>query len=606
MVTRIHMLLEDDDLATVLVEDGLPSPRAGDVVRRLMSNGRVRWEDVGPTLALIVRPDLTQAEVDARVADGLASYAFADEAAREAADAARAAAESRVTSGQLAQAIAGAPPPPGLADALARIAALEAAATAVTITVTQEPDVGAIREALAMVREGESVSAVLARIPVEALGEASTDGQAVVKATPALTTSASANVISALNRDDIISHLWIQYTAIGAETVERYVPVNRTVRSPAVTGATSGGFITYDDVDLEQPFNVSWSAPSIYSGLRQVPLSQISGRLAWIVCPPPTAPQNPRVGDTLVAQPPLLMHDPDDGPPTIAYQWRKGTANVGGAGPLLTSVSTAGDHYCRATVTSGDGASTLIIDSPVVTVAAAAQTATAPAKVTGAKAVPGPGTVTVSWPAPSSGGSPITGYKVEGRTGPTGTYATLAVNHQGTSYTDASAPPGTERHYRISAINAVNTGLPSDPVSAVVGEAAAAGILSFFGNPPGLTVPSNVTLDQAAKTVTIQRTSGNTVMSRHVAGALDGVSNIRITATSSGSERHNFAFRVEAPGGNVTASLGDADLHDRTITTSMVLAVPGGLAATTKFTLIVYNNAPGVPLILSNILVEAI
>ena len=89
---------------------------------------------------------------------------------------------------------------------------------------------------------------------------------------------------------------------------------------------------------------------------------------------------------------------------------------------------------------------------------------TAPGAPTGLAATAnGPSQIDLAWTAPAStGGSPITGYKIE--VSPDGTNWTDLVANTGstaTTYAHTGLDPATTRHYRVSAINAVDTSVPS-------------------------------------------------------------------------------------------------------------------------------------------------
>jgi len=78
-----------------------------------------------------------------------------------------------------------------------------------------------------------------------------------------------------------------------------------------------------------------------------------------------------------------------------------------------------------------------------------------------------PTQINLSWNAPSnSGGSPITGYKIEVRSG-TGSYTTLtSTQNSTTKYSHTGLTTGTTYSYRVSAINSVGVGSPSSESSA--------------------------------------------------------------------------------------------------------------------------------------------
>ncbi len=90
--------------------------------------------------------------------------------------------------------------------------------------------------------------------------------------------------------------------------------------------------------------------------------------------------------------------------------------------------------------------------------------ASVPGQVTGLVATPGDGQVALVWTAPGDGGSALTDYVVERRTG--GGAFTVLADGTGTaaSYTDTGLTNGVAHDYRVSAVNAEGTG----PVSTVV------------------------------------------------------------------------------------------------------------------------------------------
>lgn len=94
---------------------------------------------------------------------------------------------------------------------------------------------------------------------------------------------------------------------------------------------------------------------------------------------------------------------------------------------------------------------------------------TAPAQVTGLSIQDKPGRATLSWTAPSNGGSAITDYLIERApdvSGSPGTYTTVTDGTStATTYTDTGLTNGSTYWYRVSAINAIGTGTASTAVS---------------------------------------------------------------------------------------------------------------------------------------------
>ena len=97
--------------------------------------------------------------------------------------------------------------------------------------------------------------------------------------------------------------------------------------------------------------------------------------------------------------------------------------------------------------------------------------------------------INLSWSAPAStGGSAITGYKIE--VSPNGTSGwtdqVANTNSTATTYAHTGLAAGDTRHYRVSAINANGTGVPSNVDSATTGT-------TVPGAPTGLTATASGT-----------------------------------------------------------------------------------------------------------------
>ncbi len=84
--------------------------------------------------------------------------------------------------------------------------------------------------------------------------------------------------------------------------------------------------------------------------------------------------------------------------------------------------------------------------------------------------------ITLSWNAPSNhGGAVITGYQIEVSANAGGSWTNLETNtgSAATTYTHTRLSEGDTRHYRVSAINSVGTGTPSNVASATTGAVTA-------------------------------------------------------------------------------------------------------------------------------------
>ena len=113
---------------------------------------------------------------------------------------------------------------------------------------------------------------------------------------------------------------------------------------------------------------------------------------------------------------------------------------------------------------------------------------TAPGAPTGLAATAnGPSQIDLAWTAPAStGGSAITGYNIEVSPNGTSGWTDQVANtgNANTTYAHTGLTAGTTRHYRVSAINANGTGVPSNVDSATTGTTTP-------GAPTGLAATAN-------------------------------------------------------------------------------------------------------------------
>jgi hypothetical protein len=107
------------------------------------------------------------------------------------------------------------------------------------------------------------------------------------------------------------------------------------------------------------------------------------------------------------------------------------------------------------------------------TAATPTATATAPAQVTGLTATAANGSATLTWTAPSDGGTPITDYLIEQNDGVGGWVTVTDGVSIGASYTVTGLTNGTGYQFRISAVNATGTGAASTASATVTPTATA-------------------------------------------------------------------------------------------------------------------------------------
>ena len=183
------------------------------------------------------------------------------------------------------------------------------------------------------------------------------------------------------------------------------------------------------------------------------------------------------------------------GPAIASYdlQYRAGTSgnftngpqNVTGTSAAIGSLAadTSYEVQVRATNAEGDG------DWSVAGTGRTTATS-APGAPTGLTATAsGTTAINLSWSAPgSTGGSAITGYKIEVSSNGGSSWTNLVANTSNTTttYAHTGLTAGTTRHYRVSAINANGTGDPSNVANATTGATAP-------GAPTGLTATASGT-----------------------------------------------------------------------------------------------------------------
>ncbi len=129
-----------------------------------------------------------------------------------------------------------------------------------------------------------------------------------------------------------------------------------------------------------------------------------------------------------------------------------------------------------------------------VAMATTAAVITAPGAPTSLNATAsGQTTINLSWTAPTStGGADITGYKIEVSTDGGGTFTQLVASHSTPPYAHTGLSAATTRHYRVSAINSVNTGPVSNVATATTADAA---------TPTAPSAPTSLTATASGQTI---------------------------------------------------------------------------------------------------------
>ena len=282
------------------------------------------------------------------------------------------------------------------------------------------------------------------------------------------------------------------------------------------------------------------------------------------------------------------------GPAIASYdlQYRAGTSgnftngpqNVTGTSAAIGSLAadTSYEVQVRATNAEGDG------DWSVAGTGRTTATS-APGAPTGLTATAsGTTQIDLSWTAPAStGGSAITGYKIE--VSPNGTSGwtdqVANTNSTATTYAHTGLAAGDTRHYRVSAINTNGAGTASNVDSATTGTSAP-------GAPTGLTATASGTTAINLSWSAPASTGGSAITGYKIevspngtSGWTDQVANTNSTATTyahtglgGGTTRH---YRVSAINTN---GAGTASNVDSATTGATVPGAPTGLTATASGT----------------------
>ena len=282
------------------------------------------------------------------------------------------------------------------------------------------------------------------------------------------------------------------------------------------------------------------------------------------------------------------------GPAIASYdlQYRAGTSgnftngpqNVTGTSAAIGSLAadTSYEVQVRATNAEGDG------DWSVAGTGRTTATS-APGAPTGLTATAsGTTAINLSWSAPAStGGSAITGYKIEvspdGTSGWTDQVADTSSTT--TTYAHTGLAPGDTRHYRVSAINTNGSGTPSNVDSATTGT-------SVPGAPTGLTATASGTTAINLSWSAPGSTGGSAITGYKIEVSPDGTSGWTDQVADTSSTTTTYAHTGLAPGDTRhyrvsainTNGSGTASNVDSATTGTSVPGAPTGLTATASGT----------------------
>ncbi|SMH71442.1 PQQ-dependent sugar dehydrogenase [Candidatus Nitrosotalea okcheonensis] len=224
------------------------------------------------------------------------------------------------------------------------------------------------------------------------------------------------------------------------------------------------------------------------------------------------------------------------GSPTCTQQWN---ANIAGAitgASSSTSQASAGSVICSWTASgSGD-----MWDDAAIEIKASG-TVTIPGSPTSLTATTiSSSQINLSWTAPSNnGGSAITGYKIERSTDSGTTWSTIVANtaSASTTYSDSGLAASTVYTYRVSAINSVGTGSPSNTASATTNPISIVHAISLSTNSVNVGTDVRITGTKFAPNSQITISYDNTTLG--VGFQDNGYSTVPLTITT--DSNGNFA-----------------------------------------------------------------
>ena len=206
--------------------------------------------------------------------------------------------------------------------------------------------------------------------------------------------------------------------------------------------------------------------------------------------------------------------------------------------------------------------------------------------------------INLTWTAPgSTGGAPITGYRIEESPDGTGNWTELVANTTATTYAHTGLAAGTTRHYRVSAINTNGAGTPSnvdDATTATTVPGAPTGLSATASGNTRIDLSWTAPASTGGTAITGYRIeespNGNSNWTELVGTTGNPATTYSHTGLAAGTIRH---YRVSAINANGTGTPSNVD-GATTAGTAEVPAnwslKPAGLAAGAKFRLLFLSS----------------
>ena len=358
--------------------------------------------------------------------------------------------------------------------------------------------------------------------------------------------------------DDTMLPTWLVFTA-STRTFSGTPAVSDVgIVSVKVTATDTNSGTVSDEFDI----TVSATAPGAPTGLTATASGTTQINLSW------TAPAS-NGGSAITGY--KIEVSSDSG-----ASWNDLVANTGSTTTYEHTGLTAGTtrHY-RVSAINANGTS---LPSNVDDATTDGAIATAPGAPTGLTATAsGISTINLSWTAPASnGGSAITGYRIEASSDSGSNWSELVANtgNANTTYAHSALAGGTTRHYRVSAINATGTGLPSNVDDATTGASV-----------PGVPTSLSATSSSGSTTINLSwtapsSTGGSAITGYKIEVSSNGGSNwsdlVADTGNANttyahagladGATRHYRVSAINAVGTGPASSVDDATTGQTTVT----------------------------------------
>src|SRR5207249_1452712 len=307
---------------------------------------------------------------------------------------------------------------------------------------------------------------------VNSIGDSGPSNEASATPNAPATPPGAPQSLTATAGDATVVLAWSPPSSDGGAPITNYKVYRGTSHDGETPLADAGSVLAYTDTSVNNGQTYYYQVTAENSA-GEGPRSNEASATPNAPATPPTKPQNLAAtpGDGHVD----LTWDPpanDGGLPILEYLVYRGTSSnqesfLASAGLSLTysnsSVSNGRTYYYQVTAKNAAG------EGPPSNEASATPNppATPPDAPQGLTATAGDASVSLSWSPPSSdGGAPITNYKIYRGTVSGGQLSLIATVPDVLSYTDSPLTNGTTYYYKVTAVNEVGEGPPSNEASA--------------------------------------------------------------------------------------------------------------------------------------------